>query len=121
MNIKSICKSGVKIAVIETDRIIITDTQSALDLMVTVRYETDCDRIVIPKSAISEDFFVLSTGIAGEVLQKFVNYQCKLAIFGDYSHYNSKPLRDFFYESNNGNHIFFVTTEDEAKAKLAGA
>jgi hypothetical protein len=122
MNIKRISRNGVEVAVIEeaTEKII-ADTQTALDLMATVRYETDCDRIAISKSCVAEDFFVLSTRIAGEVLQKFVNYHCKLAIFGDFSHYTSKPLRDFIYESNNGSHIFFTATEDEAIAKLAGA
>lgn len=112
--------NDVEVAVVETDEVIITDVQSALDLMATVRYETACDRIAVPKSAITEEFFMLSTGIAGEVLQKFVNYHCKLAIFGNYSHYTSKPLRDFIYESNNGNHIFFAETKEEAICALAG-
>ena len=116
MNIET--KNGI--AIIHTDDVVITDVQSALDLMATVRYETDCDRIAIPKSAVKEDFFVLSTSIAGEILQKFVTYQVKLAIIGDYTKYTSKPLRDFIYESNNGTHIFFVATEDEAIKKLSG-
>ena len=33
----------------------------------------------------------------------------KLAIIGDFSGYTSKPLRDFIYESNNGNQVFFVS------------
>lgn len=111
-------KNGV--AIIQSDEIIITDVQSALDLMATVRYETDCNDIVIHKSAVIEDFFVLSTRIAGDILQKFVNYQARLAIIGDYTAYTSKALRDFIYESNNGNHIFFVATEEEAIAKLTG-
>lgn len=121
MNIKRINQSGVEIAVIETEEVIIADVQSALDLMATVRYGNECDRIAIPKSAVAENFFVLSTKIAGDILQKFVTYQCKLAIFGDFSHYTSKPLRDFIYESNNGNHIFFVVSEEEAVMKLANA
>jgi ribosomal protein S18 acetylase RimI-like enzyme len=109
-------KSGV--AIIQSDELLITDAQSALDLMATVKYETGCDTIVIPKETVAENFFVLSTGLAGEILQKFVTYHVKLAIIGDYSHYTSKPLRDFIYESNNGCHFFFVGTEAEAVAKL---
>jgi hypothetical protein len=116
MEIKTI--NGV--AVIQSDEPVITDTQSALDLMATVKYETGCERIAIPKSAVAEDFFVLSTGIAGEILQKFVTYRVSLAIIGDYSRYTSKPLRDFIYESNKGRHVFFVSTEEEAIAKLTG-
>jgi hypothetical protein len=111
-------KNGI--ALVGSGEPVITDTQSALDLMATVKHETGCDRIAIEKSAVAEDFFVLSTGLAGEILQKFVTYQVKLAIVGDYSRYTSKPLRDFIYESNNGRHIFFVGTEEEAVAKLTG-
>jgi hypothetical protein len=121
MNLKRLNQNGVTIAVIETTEIIITDSQSALDLMATVGYESECNCIAIPKSCVAEEFFVLSTKIAGEILQKFVNYQCKLAIFGDYSHYTSKSLRDFIYECNKGNHIFFVASEKDAIEKLTGA
>lgn len=116
MNIEM--KNGV--AIIHSDDILISDVQSALDLMAAVRYETGCDRIAILKSAVTEDFFVLSTRIAGEILQKFVNYYYKLAIIGDFSRYTSKPLRDFIYESNNGSHIFFVETVEETMEKFAG-
>ena len=108
----------VNVVCVISDEPIITDAQSALDLIAAVRYETKCSRIIVEKSAINEDFFKLSTGVAGEILQKFVNYQMKLAIVGDYSRYSSKPLKDFIYESNKGKDFFFVTTLDEAKAKL---
>ena len=111
-------KNGI--AIIRSDEVLITDAQSALDLLATVRYEVDCDSIALPKSAVEENFFILSTGLAGEILQKFVNFRVKLAIIGDYSKYTSKPLRDFICESNNGSHVFFVTTEDDAVTKLTG-
>ncbi len=111
-------KQGV--AIIQSDAPLITDAQSALDLIATVNYETGCDAYAVQKSAVAEGFFILSTGIAGEILQKFVNYRVRLAIIGDFSRYTSKPLRDFIYESNKGSHVFFVSTEDEAIAKLTG-
>ncbi len=121
MTIEKISRNQVDIALVQSDVPLITDIQTALDLMATVRYETGCDRMALPKSAFTEDFFVLSTRLAGEVLQKFVNYQMKVAIFGDYSHYTSKPLKDFIYESNSGSRAFFVATEEEAVEKLAAA
>lgn len=97
----------------------ISDAQTALDLAMTVKYETGAEKIVIDKNLICGDFFILSTGIAGEILQKFINYHVKAAVYGDYSHYTSKPLKDFIYESNNGKDFFFVSTKDEAIQKLA--
>jgi len=109
------------ILLIESNKIEICDAQSALDLMATVRYEHECDRIAINKEAVCEDFFILSSGIAGEILQKFSNYRFKAAIYGDFSGYKSKPLHDFIYESNNGNSIFFTTTAQEALEHLSAA
>ncbi len=119
MNIKQLEQSGVSIAQVESEEMLITDVQSALDLMATVRYETGADRMILPKAALDERFFVLSSGLAGDILQKFVNYQLVIAIVGDYSGYTSKPLRDFIYESNNGSHVFFVATVEEALEKLS--
>ena len=111
--------NGVHIAVIQSKNKLITDVQSALDLMATVRYEADCDRIMIRKSAISEEFFDLKTRLAGDILEKFVNYHIKIAIIGDFSAYTSKSLKDFIYECNKGRHIFFLPNEEEAIKKLS--
>lgn len=110
--------NGTDIAVVSSDETVITDTQTALDLAMTVKYETGAARIVISKDLICEDFFILSRGMAGEILQKYVNYQVKIAVYGDYSHYTSKPLKDFIYESNKGKDFFFVPSKDEAIKKL---
>jgi hypothetical protein len=107
------------IALIIADEIVIKDTQSALDLIASVEYETDCEKLIVNKSCVADEFFILSTGVAGEILQKFINYHKKIAIVGDYSKYTSKPLKDFIYESNNGNSIFFVPSIEEALLKLA--
>ena len=69
---------------------LITDVQSALDLMATVQYEMGCNHIILNKSAVCEDFFHLSTKLAGEILQKFGNYYVKIAIVGDFLPYKSK-------------------------------
>lgn len=109
------------IAYVESKEILLFDAQAALDLIATVQYETDCSRIVLNKEAIREEFFRLSSGVAGEVLQKFVNYRTKLAIVGDFSSYTSKPLQDFIYECNKGKDVFFVGSLEEAVEKLAKA
>lgn len=42
----------------------------------------------------------------------------KLAIVGDFSKYDSKALKDFIYECNNGKDIFFVENESKALSML---
>ena len=112
-------RNGKVIALISGTEAIITDAQSALDLLMRAKYDAGTDLLVVEKSAITEDFFVLSTGLAGEVLQKFINYNGKIAIYGDFSGYTSKPLHDFIYESNQGKDVFFASTQEEAIDRLA--
>lgn len=118
MNIEHLKDNETDIAVVSSDEMIIVDTQSALDLVMTVNYETGANKIIIDKKSVGEDFFILSKGIAGEILQKFINYHVKVAIYGDFSHYTSKPLKDFIYESNHGKDFFFVATKEEAIQRL---
>ena len=118
MNLVGIENKGTLCALAESDNTIITDAQSALDLLMSAKYDVGTKNIAISKQLITEDFFILSTGLAGEILQKFVNYGGRIAIYGDYSHYTSKPLRDFIYESNKGKDVFFVSSLDEAVEKL---
>lgn len=117
MNFNTVGKDNRSVF-IEHDELVITDVQSAMDLMATVYYEKDCDKIILDKSLITEDFFQLKTKVAGEILQKFVNYHVKLAIIGDFTVYNSKALQDFIYECNEGSNIFFVDTLETAIYKM---
>jgi spore coat polysaccharide biosynthesis predicted glycosyltransferase SpsG len=70
------------------------------------------------KETLGEDFFKLRTGVAGELLQKCSNFRIRLAIVGDFSEYTSKSLRDFIYESNKGNLVYFTNDLDSASEVL---
>lgn len=118
MKIETIEKNNKLVAVVTASEPIITDPQSALDLAMTVKYETGSTDIAISKEAIVDDFFVLSTRLAGEILQKFTNYGIWLAIFGDFSKYTSKPLKDFIYESNKGKSFYFQPDRTSAVEQL---
>ena len=121
MKIECLKNREMDVAVVSSDEKVIVDVQSALDLVMTVKYETGVSRIVLDKNLVCEDFFILSTGVAGEILQKFINYHVKAAVFGDCSRYTSKPLRDFIYESNKGKRFFFISSREEAVERLARA
>ena len=118
MKLIKIEKNGITCAIENSSELVITDAQSALDVLMSAKYDIGTKNIVIDKKLITEDFFILSKGLAGEILQKYVNYGGRIAIYGDYSHYTSKPLKDFIYESNKGKDVFFVATQDEAVEML---
>ena len=121
MNIETIQTPRGAIAVLSGGETQITDAGTALDLAISIRYETGASRLAIDKRLVCEDFFILSTGVAGEALQKLMNYRFKAAIYGDYARYTSKPLRDFIRESNRGKDFFFVSTREEAVQWLTDA
>lgn len=77
MIIECINKGSINMAYVQCSKKLITDTQSALDLIMTIQYNYETKYIIIDKQCITNDFFILSTGLAGEILQKFVNYDIK--------------------------------------------
>lgn len=110
-----------QIAVVREPGLLITSGSSAMDLLAAVRYESGCSAMVLFQEHLDESFFRLSSGLAGEVLQKFVNYHMRLGIVGDFSGYTSKPLQDFIRESNAGRQICFQPTEAQALVWLERA
>ena len=119
MKIEVVKKNYTEVAVVDSDELLIKDVQSALDFVMTVKYETGCTNIAVNKNAVVNDFFILSTCLAGEILQKFINYGVRFAIYGDFSKYTSQPLKDFMYESNKGNDIYFQPDASLAVDKLS--
>lgn len=113
MDINLISINDFYIAEIISDTIEINNAQDALDILANCAYQ-DARRVVMYQENITEDFFDLKTTLAGDILQKFSNYNVKLAIIGDFSKYSSQSLRDFIYESNKATRISFVATKEEA-------
>ena len=58
----------------------------------------------MPVARIAPAFFALATGVAGAVVQKFVNYRLRLVVVGDVTEHvaASTALRDFVREANRG-------------------
>ena len=114
MQIRAIKEENADIALVSGEEIIINSAQDALDLIVMVHYDYGCNKIIINKRNITEDFFELRNKLAGDIMQKFVNYEMAIAIVGDFESYTSSSLKSLIYESNKGNKILFSKTETEA-------
>lgn len=108
-----VTRNNISAAVAGRDETI-TGVQDVLDIMASARYASDCVGVIVYKESLPRAFFDLKTGCAGEILQKFSNYKMKIAIIGDFSEYKSKSLRDFIYECNNGNCVFFLENMEAA-------
>ncbi len=93
---------------------VINTSSDLLDILA----ETRASVILLRSENINEDFFKLSTGLAGEMLQKISNYRLKMGIIGDFTSIKSKALHDLIYECNKTKQIVFVRTIEEAIALL---
>jgi hypothetical protein len=94
--------------------------QDALDL-IGAAFSKGASVIVVPKDRLDPAFFQLSTRLAGEFLQKMVNYKRIFVVIGDFSEEvaRSSALRDFIVECNRGKDIFFLPDMEALAGKLS--
>ena len=76
--------------------------------------ERGTDLYLFEEFNFSPEFYDLSTGLAGEILQKCANYRVKLAIVGSFDGLTSRRFRELMSESNRGSQVRFVTQRTEA-------
>lgn len=110
-----------RVLVLDDDGAPLSSTQDFLDVIGQLWGEaepTSC--VAIPVSRLAEEFFELRTGLAGEALQKFVNYRVQVAVVGDVTRFvtASRALADFVRESNEGTHVWFCANLDELSTRL---
>lgn len=118
VNFKIDERDNSKVVIVDSVDKCISSVGDALDLMSSIRYNYDCDKMIIKKENIVDDFFELRTKLAGEIIQKYTNYSFKMAILGDFNVYNSKSLNDFIYECNKGNQLLFSDDLEESLDRL---
>lgn len=76
--------------------------------------------IVVPVTRLDPSFFQLRSGLAGDVLQKVVNYGRKLAVVGDISAHvaASDAFRDVVREADRGESVYFAADLDALVARI---
>ena len=111
-------RRGVPVLVCDDEGAPIAGVQDALDVIGAAFSRADV--VAVPAARFDEEFFRLRSGLAGEIMQKFVNYRMRLAVVGDISERvaASTALRDLVTESNRGQHIWFVADLDELDTHL---
>lgn len=112
--------NGVSVLVCPPDGPKLDGERAATDLIGDA-FGTGARVVAIPVERLGDGFLTLSTRIAGDVIQKFVNYGFQVAFVGDIAEAvaASDALRDFVRESNRGRHVWFVTDLEALAAKLA--
>ncbi|HVV18652.1 MAG TPA: DUF4180 domain-containing protein [Pseudonocardiaceae bacterium] len=112
-------RHGIRVMLCADDGPTLTTEQDAVDLIAeSVSHQAAL--VVLPVARLDHRFFDLSSGIAGQVVQKFVQYRRRLALIGDISAYvdASGPLRDYVRETNHGREVWFVRDLTELDERL---
>jgi hypothetical protein len=113
-------RQGVPVLMAAPDGPTVRTDGDALSLIVSAGGQ-GAELVVVPIERLDDEFFELSTGLAGAIAQKFVNYRLRLAILGDISDRTatSKSLREFVAETNHGRQLWFVADTAELDERLA--
>jgi hypothetical protein len=112
---------GQRVLLLDATGEAIAHDRDAADVMGEI-FSSEASVVAIPVSRLTPDFFVLSTRVAGDILQKFVTYGVRVAILGDITDAVAKsgPLGDFVRESNRGTQVWFLADRTALRARLAG-
>lgn len=89
----------------------------ALDL-IALCGEHSTNLLMIHYDALSEDFFNLRTKAAGNMIQKFVNYQIKAVAVIPGEVIQKGRLKEMALETNKGNHFRMYENKEEAEKWL---
>ena len=114
--------AGTPVWLCDPDGPLLDGERAATDIIGDT-FGSGVELVVIPVQRLGPGFLTLSTRLAGEVIQKFVNYRLRLAFVGHIGPAvaASDALRDFLRESNRGRHVWFVADMAELEAKLSAA
>ena len=91
--------------------------QQALDLM-SLCVENETNLLMVHAPAISENFFRLSTGAAGGILQKLINYHITAAFVLNEEMVLPQRFQEMMLEANKGGQYRFYSTTSEAEQWL---
>jgi|WetSurMetagenome_2_1015567.scaffolds.fasta_scaffold252495_1 hypothetical protein len=110
--------TGEITAEVTSDGVVIAAERDAITVLEEL-FAVGARKVILHQENLAPEFFQLRTRLAGNVLQKFVNYSIQVAIVGDFSAYSSDALKAFIYESNRGSQVFFLDSVESALQKFA--
>ncbi|WP_048796990.1 DUF4180 domain-containing protein, partial [Serratia sp. 506_PEND] len=84
--------------------------ENDVSLFIAPAFEHEAGMIALPVNRLDAAFFQLKSGIAGAVLQKFINYRLRVALLGDITPWlaQSNALQDLVREANRGEQVWFL-------------
>lgn len=107
--------AGAKVA--ELDGGIIGSERDATDVVGNA-YFLGAGYVLLSADLLAPEFFDLSSGLAGAVMQKFATYRVVLVVYGHDTVRASESLLALIRESNRGSSTWFPADRAEALARI---
>ena len=95
----------------------IKSEDDVLDLIAAC-WESDVSNLMLFEDNLSAEFFKLSTGLAGQLMQKLINYQIKAALIIPDPEGLTDRFKEWALELNKGKEIRIFRTVTEAESWL---
>ena len=111
--------NGTKIAEMQSTGIIIRSARDADDIVEQL-LQRPITRLILHERNLCPEFWQLSSGLAGDILQKFTNHGIAVAFVGDFekNKSKSKSLSAFIHESNLHSQFIFTDSIESAQMRL---
>jgi len=101
VNYKVTESDGLKYIECVSGDVLFTDESDALEAVVFC-HENNTNMLLLFAECISDDFFKLSTGLAGAIIQKLVNYGVQTALVASDEIVNQGKFSEMVSEANRG-------------------
>ena len=92
--------------------------ETDLNELLSLCYYHNSNLILMSEKNLSEQFFNLKSGLAGASMQKFANYQAKVAILLPHDAEKSERFKELMYEMNQSRHFRFYEHRADAEVWL---
>lgn len=89
--------------------------------LVSACFEKDVWNVLFDAGSLRPEFFDLSSGFAGDMVQKLVNYGIRAAVVLPDTAGYSESFRDFVRESNRSGPVRFFEDREAAVTWLSGS
>ena len=96
---------------------VISSERDATDVVGNASF-LGADRVLLRAEQLAPEFYDLSSGLAGAVMQKFSTYRVGLIVVGYDSSAASDSLLALIRESNRGSTVWFVADTHTALSRL---
>lgn len=98
----------------------VIDREDSATELIGELWGTDATVVAVPVERLDPGFFELSSGLAGAITQKLVNYRLRLVVLGDIAAQRaaSDALDAYVWESNRGTQVWFLDDVAALEAKL---